>query len=54
MKNLTTTAFMVLVILLSACSEYISEGDHFFIRSKGADMPAIVSGDIDSDVFIIF
>ena len=54
MRNLTLTSFLALIFLLSACSEYISEGDHFFIRSKGADMPAIVSGDMGSDVFIIF
>jgi len=47
-------ALVLISLILMGCSEYITEGDHFFIRSEGADMPVIVQGNLDADVVILF
>ena len=44
----------LIMLLVTGCSEHTLEGDHFFVRSSGADMPVIVQGNMDSDIYIIF
>jgi len=43
-----------LFFLLASCSPYYTEGDYFFVRNNGADMPVWVKGQTDSDTAIIY
>jgi proline iminopeptidase len=47
--------FIIFVPLFFACKKDTlwKEGDYFFLRNKGADMPVWVKGKIESNVFII-
>lgn len=55
MKNLVILIFIPVYILLSACEkEEFYQGDHFFIKSAGAEMPVYVKGHIQSGTFILF
>ena len=49
---------MVIIIagltFLTGCSLYYSEGDYFFARSEGSDMPVWVTGKKSSDTMILF
>ena len=38
----------------TSCGLGYDEGDYFWIRSEGADMPVMVRGNLDSGVFVIF
>jgi pimeloyl-ACP methyl ester carboxylesterase len=46
---------IILIPLLFTCQKdnLYTEGDYFFLRNKGADMPVWVRGNINSKVFII-
>lgn len=55
MKNLIIATSIILSIVLVACEkENFFEGDHFFVRSAGAEMPVYVKGNIHSGTFILF
>lgn len=46
---------LAVVMLITSCSkEKYFEGDHFFVRSEGAEMPVYIKGNIESGVFILF
>lgn len=47
--------FILAVLLFSACekSEWLADGDYFFLEHKGAVMPVWVNGNIASGTFII-
>lgn len=54
MKKLLLT-LISLILLLSSCSvESNYKEDHFFIYNRGASMPVLVQGNMDSDVLVIF
>jgi len=40
--------------ILAGCSTYYTNGDYFYVRNDGADMPVWVAGDTDSDTFVLF
>jgi pimeloyl-ACP methyl ester carboxylesterase len=47
--------FLIMAVFLSACNqELLTEGDYFFLRSEGAEMPVWVKGNKRSNVFILF
>ena len=49
-------SFIILFIFLISCSNYYAQyedGDTFYIRNKGADMPVVVKGNKSSNIFII-
>lgn len=50
-----SAVFLLLVVCISSCKKdkLWQEGDYFFLRHKGADMPVWVRGNIQSNVFII-
>lgn len=51
----STILITVALIVLSSCSkEKYFEGDHFFIKNNGAEMPVYVKGNIESKTFIVF
>ncbi|BDS10150.1 alpha/beta fold hydrolase [Aureispira anguillae] len=55
MKHIFRSFILVIVILLTACSkEKLYDGDHFFVKNKGAEMPVYIKGNIESKVFILF
>lgn len=55
MKNLALLVFVSVIISLSACSkETFYQGDHFFVKNAGAEMPVYVKGNIQSGIFILF
>ena len=54
MRKIILLAAITLVPLLLSCSRYYSDGDHFFVRNRGADMPVWVKGNADSNVFVLF
>ncbi|WP_236976611.1 alpha/beta fold hydrolase [Membranihabitans maritimus] len=55
MKNLTILISIAVSILFSACEkERFYNGDHFFVRNAGAEMPVYVKGNIQSGIFILF
>jgi predicted alpha/beta-fold hydrolase len=46
--------FLMIAGLLSSCEkELLTEGDYFFLRSEGADMPVWVRGNKNAQVFIL-
>jgi proline iminopeptidase len=47
-------ACLVLFVLGSCEKESFYDGDHFFIKNAGAEMPVFVKGNIESGVFILF
>jgi proline iminopeptidase len=47
-------AVCTLLLLTLGCSHYDSEGDYFFVRNRGADMPVWVTGDATSDTIVLF
>ena len=53
MKNIIKT--LCFFILLASCQkeELWYEGDYFFLRHKGADMPIWVRGNTQSNIFIL-
>jgi pimeloyl-ACP methyl ester carboxylesterase len=55
MKNLIISTSILLSIILVSCEkENFFEGDHFFVRNAGAEMPVYVKGNIQSGTFILF
>lgn len=56
MKKITAIITLGLLLLAGACqkSEYLSEGDFFYLENKEAKMPVWVKGNFDSNVMIIF
>ncbi|MCB0523750.1 MAG: alpha/beta hydrolase [Lewinellaceae bacterium] len=55
MKYLIIPIFISLITLLSACKkEGFYQGDHFFVKNAGAEMPVYVKGNIQSGTFILF
>jgi pimeloyl-ACP methyl ester carboxylesterase len=48
-------ALLVLVaIVLASCSTYYTNGDYFFVRNAGADMPVWVTGNLESETMVLF
>ncbi|MEZ4926887.1 MAG: alpha/beta hydrolase [Saprospiraceae bacterium] len=55
MKYIIIPIFISLITLLSACKkEGFYQGDHFFVKNAGAEMPVYVKGNIQSGTFILF
>ncbi len=55
MKNLIVSIFIILSVGFTSCvKEDFYEGDHFFVRNAGAEMPVFVKGNIASGTFILF
>lgn len=55
MKKLAILITMLIIMLLSACKKQeFYQGDHFFIKNAGAEMPVYVKGNIRSGTFIVF
>lgn len=55
MKNQIITLVSIISIAFSSCKkESFFEGNHFFVKNAGAEMPVYVKGNIDSRTFIIF
>jgi proline iminopeptidase len=55
MKNLTILIAIPALMLLAACQkESFYQGDHFFVKNAGAEMPVFVKGNIASGTFILF
>ncbi|CAD5249601.1 MULTISPECIES: alpha/beta fold hydrolase [unclassified Imperialibacter] len=55
MKNLTILIAIPVLMLLAACQkESFYQGDHFFVKNAGAEMPVFVKGNIASGTFILF
>ncbi len=43
------------LFLITSCSkENFYDGDHFFVKNAGAEMPVYIKGNIESKVFILF
>ena len=55
MKNLIPPALIFVLLILSSCEKVdFYQGDHFFVRNAGAEMPIYVKGNIASGTFILF
>ncbi len=55
MKNLVIHfLFIILVFLFSCEMDEFYQGDHFFVKNAGAEMPVYVKGNIQSGIFILF
>lgn len=55
MKRIILLLSVFSIMLLSACrKEEFYQGDHFFIKNAGAEMPVFVKGNIQSGTFILF
>lgn len=55
MKTYITLLSIAFFIFLTACQkEGHYEGDHFFVKNAGAEMPVFVKGNIQSGTFIVF
>lgn len=55
MKNFKFILIISLVLVFASCKkEGFYNGDHFFIRNAGAEMPVYVKGNIASGTFILF
>ncbi|MCB0662765.1 MAG: alpha/beta fold hydrolase [Saprospiraceae bacterium] len=55
MKNLIIFLWSLILFLFTACEkESFYDGDHFFVKNKGAEMPVYVKGNIQSGTFILF
>ncbi len=55
MKKLLILLSISTFILLPSCEkESFYEGDHFFVKNAGAEMPVYVKGNIESKTFILF
>ena len=54
--RLLLLAFTLLGLLIMTSCEKVNfyEGDHFFIRNKGAEMPVYIKGNVESNKFILF
>ena len=55
MKNLAILISVLVFTLFSACEkEGFYQGDHFFVKNAGAEMPVYIKGNIQSGTFILF
>ena len=55
MKNKFNLFVIAIGFLITSCSkEKFYDGDHFFIKNAGAEMPVYIKGNIESKVFILF
>lgn len=54
MKKLISILLPILIFLSSCSFESNYKDDHFFIYNKGASMPVLVQGNMESDVLVIF
>jgi len=55
MKSLALVAALSVLFAMSSCQkESFYEGDHFFIKNAGAEMPVYVKGNTTSKTFILF
>ncbi|KPM47664.1 alpha/beta hydrolase [Jiulongibacter sediminis] len=55
MKRTVLLLNLLMAVLFTACQkESFYEGDHFFIRNAGAEMPVFVKGNVESGTFILF
>ncbi len=55
MKTIVLFTLSILLFVLTACEKVdFYEGDHFFVRDAGAEMPVYVKGNIASGTFILF
>lgn len=55
MKSLITILSLSVLVFLTACKkESHFDGDHFFVKNAGAEMPVYVKGNIESGTFILF
>jgi len=55
MRRLVFGIALFAFFLMNSCDqENYYEGDHFFIRNAGAEMPVYIKGNIESGVFILF
>ncbi|MDX2071368.1 MAG: alpha/beta hydrolase [Haliscomenobacter sp.] len=53
MKKLFLSALLAISLFACEKSEFLSEGNYYFIRHKGATMPVWVKGNLESGVFLI-
>lgn len=55
MKTKLITSLLLVTMLMASCSksEWLADGDYFFLKHKGAVMPVWVNGNINSGTFII-
>lgn len=55
MKNTTYFLWTILLLQWCACTKNDHyQGDHFFVKNKGATMPVLIKGNLDANVFILF
>ncbi len=55
MKNQFLAIASIILITFSSCKkESFFDGDHFFVKNAGAEMPVYVKGNIESKTFILF
>jgi len=53
MKKLLWVALLAINLFACEKSEFLSEGNYYFVRHKGAAMPVWVKGNLESGVFLI-
>lgn len=54
MKNLAIFISISIFIFSSCEKEGFYQGDHFFVKNGGAEMPVYIKGNIQSGIFILF
>lgn len=55
MKNPVIFTLVISILLFISCEkENFYQGDHFFVKNAGAEMPVFVKGNIASGTFILF
>ena len=55
MKYINIIIITAIGFLITSCSkENFYDGDHFFVKNAGAEMPVYIKGNIESKVFILF
>ena len=55
MRHIILVFVLLTSILFSSCEkESFYDGDHFFVKNDGAEMPVYIKGNIESKVFILF
>lgn len=54
MKNIFILIISIGFIITACKKEKYFDGDHFFIKNKGAEMPVFVKGNLESNTVIIF
>lgn len=52
--NMILPVLAAVMLFMSCSKENYFEGDHFFVRNEGAEMPVYIKGNIESGVFILF